>query len=435
MNHMMNDALPRCTVPGSTCRLLQFESSGPRPVWAVLDGAGARRFTGQVTLHLDRTVHAYFQDGELYFAERDGDRTLTERLVDYGVVSALDLEAGTVHLGPINHLGRLFDRVPTIDRDQVELALEVITGELLGEIADHTVVNSSIATYRHHSSGVNKWLRKSSASSGSESVAYDAPITELDQSIITDYEALTAAGLLAPTSTVEELTVVAEMTVIDEPNRTAEQNPTEEPTVIDEVLIPEIPAYYSSAEPAPRPEPAAVAERPGTITERIQFRDPLLDPEHASPNELAAERPNVPAFDLSRVIEAVAKENDGLSVPFGDDADIADDVRAAVREALAEIEAATRPRPSDVLSPAALERALEAAGSTSWAPVTGEPDATLQAVDDATASAPWLPERSAREAELDDAGDAHRDAGEESTQVADTPGIGLRRLIGGPRKP
>ena len=156
----MNEVFPRCAVPGSSCRLLQLEAPGARPVWAVLDAAGTRHFTGEITLHCVPTVRAWFNGGELYFAERDGDPGLAERLLAMGVLSADDLAAGSVQLGAVTHLGRLFDRVPHLDRDHVELALEILTGEVVGEIADHVVEDITIASYRHHPSGVVKWQKR-----------------------------------------------------------------------------------------------------------------------------------------------------------------------------------------------------------------------------------------------------------------------------------
>ena len=57
---VMNDATPRCAVPGSACRLLQLETPGTRPVWAVLDAAGARHFTGEVVLLTEPRVVVHF---------------------------------------------------------------------------------------------------------------------------------------------------------------------------------------------------------------------------------------------------------------------------------------------------------------------------------------------------------------------------------------
>ncbi len=160
MTSVMNEVFPRCAVPGSSCRLLQLEATGARPVWAVLDAAGTRHFTGEITLHCQPVVRAWFNGGELYFAEREGDPGLADRLLAMAVLGPDDLAAGSVQLGAVTHLGRLFDRVPHLDRDRVELALEILTGEVVGEIADHVVDDITIASYRHHPSGVVKWQKR-----------------------------------------------------------------------------------------------------------------------------------------------------------------------------------------------------------------------------------------------------------------------------------
>ena len=158
----MNDAFPRCAVLGSSCRLLQLEAQGPRPVWAVLDAARTRRFTGELTLGTSPRVVVWFDGGEAYVASRDGDAPIDEQLLAMGVISADDLAAGTVELGATRHLGRLFDRVPDLDRDRdrLELALELLTGDVLSEVADRVVDDVTVASYRHHPSGVVRWTKR-----------------------------------------------------------------------------------------------------------------------------------------------------------------------------------------------------------------------------------------------------------------------------------
>ena len=187
ISKVMNDAFPRCAVPGSSCRLLQLETPGARPVWAVLDAAGARHFSGEITLHVVPQVRAWFISGELYAAERDGDPAVTERLLALGVLGADDLTAGSVQVGDVVHLGRLFDRVPHLDRDRVELALEILTGEVVGEIADHVVDEISIASYRQHPNGLAKWQKRPSAAPA------PAPAAE-DEALVAEYEASLPTG-------------------------------------------------------------------------------------------------------------------------------------------------------------------------------------------------------------------------------------------------
>ncbi len=464
---VMNEPLFHCTESRSTCRLLQLEDSGPRPVWAVLDGAIARRFTGEVTIHLDPMVRAYFQDGHVYFAERDGDAPLAERLLQLGVVTEDDLRKGMISLGVIAHLGRLFDRVPTVERDQVELALEVMTGQLLGVIGNHTITDTTVATYRHHSSGVNRWLRTSAVLPSVARVLGDRPVgrvpssgandtvemAALDRSIIADYEAATAADALAATfgtAPVEEPASVKRaqdhvvVSVARPESRFGTDLPTMQVATTDDewLTITESPTYYRQDEPpaelappaqrgnsplpapsvvpmpapaqvvvatpepapapllAPAPAPVHVRVDPATAApegpSRVMLRPTIFEPVRAPeptpgpPLEAPAAHPMsalstaaaptidpdsdptadrifgvAPVeFDLARVIEAVARESGAMSIPVTDDDDIDESVRIAVREALAEITAATRPRVVDTLSPIAFERALESATGT-----------------------------------------------------------------------
>lgn len=421
----MNDTSPRCAASGTTCRLLQLETPGSRPVWAVLDAAGARRFTGEITLASRPQVRAWFIDGTVYYAERAGDPSIGERLIEYGVVTPEELAAGTVQLGAIAHLGRLFDRVPTIERDPVELVLEVVTGEVLGAIADHTVDEISIASYRHHPSGVAKWRRTPVIpGEGAAPITGEVPVIDpvSEQAIIqpVDLEPVD----LEPTAEDHELVAEYEQLMaapIGLPLAVGE--PTQQLVVDDALRILESPTVL----PAPAlhvPAPPAVVETP--VDETVDE-----EPVDEQPDE---QRPFSFEFDLDKVLAQVALENEGLPVaPLGGetgfDDDIRDDVRAAVQAALAEIEAATRPVVTDGLSATAFAVALDSAPDSpadiepaveQVAPVAAEPTPPL--------AIPRLPGR-------DEApnNEAVEPTSGESTGAA--AGTGLRRLIGGSRKP
>ncbi|MGD9998157.1 MAG: hypothetical protein AB7U39_14640 [Ilumatobacteraceae bacterium] len=438
----MNDSPPRCAGPGTACRLVQLETPGPRPVWAILDAAGLRRFTGELTMHCHPAVRAYFNDGEVYFAEREGDPPIGERLLEYGVVTPEQLAAGSVQLGAVTHLGRLFDRVPDLDRDPVEVVLELVTGEVLGEIADHTADGVTIASYRHHPSGVWKWRKPTAAATGPDTT--EMPITE--QVSVTPPVAPVA--LAAPT--------------LPRPEGFQPPSPQLEvaPTALDDDLEPtesdlELVAEYEemmAAQALAEPEVPAEIDGPDDIDLDVE---PLIEPdvepvaEHQTFDDAAAdvavvvEPPSAPwepeadpadqtpddtapftfEFDLNKVLAQVAAENDGLPVPTDDDVD--DDVRAAVRAALAEIEAATRPPVTHGLSAAAFEIAL------------GHAPETAADIETPDAPVPWLPslERQATpDATPAGSGDSEVAADERAPATVDVPATGLRRLIA-PRKP
>ena len=307
-------ALNRCSVPGSPCRLQQLDQPGPRPGWAALDAAGQRRLTGSLTLHLDPDVHVWFHDGHVLYAERDGDPSIDALLVEVGVVTAEQLARGVVALGPVRHLGRLFDRVPELDQDVVELAVELATAELLGEIADRVADAVTVEPYRLHPSGLHHWAERSHeqpleaaaqrvrdrAVEAPASTPTSVPTESIDRSFV-------APAVPAPPVLVEDDASVAVVAT------SAPTSPADEP-VVDRAVV-DGTAYPTSPEPGPAAD-----------------RQPAVDPH--------------PVVDLRRVIEEVAAEG----APIDEPAEVPDDVRAAVRLALAEIMAATRPSATDGLT-------------------------------------------------------------------------------------
>jgi hypothetical protein len=132
--------------------------SGPQPGWMTLDEARQRAFTGEVVFEGDPDVLVYLDNGVVYYAERTSDASLGRRLLDAGVVDRIQLERGTVRVGDVEHLGRLFDREASIDRDAVLVVTETSTEDLITELANHTVTTVRVTAYRHHPSGVHRWF-------------------------------------------------------------------------------------------------------------------------------------------------------------------------------------------------------------------------------------------------------------------------------------
>jgi hypothetical protein len=133
-------------------------TAGAQPGWVVLNRAREQRFTGQIVFHKQPEVAVYFDYGIAYHAVSAGDRTLSEQLVAAGVVVPAQIERGTVRVGNVEHLGRLFDRDNSIDRDSVMVALELATDDAIAAIANRPATNFSVTAYRHHASGVHRWL-------------------------------------------------------------------------------------------------------------------------------------------------------------------------------------------------------------------------------------------------------------------------------------
>ena len=132
--------------------------NGAQPVWLTLNDARERAFTGEIVFETDPEVIAYLDHGIVYYAERVSDASLGSRLLDAGVVDKAQLDRGTVRVGDIEHLGRLFDRDPSVDRDAVVVVAEAATEELIADLANRVTVTARVTAYRHHPSGVHRWF-------------------------------------------------------------------------------------------------------------------------------------------------------------------------------------------------------------------------------------------------------------------------------------
>ena len=135
-----------------------LEVDGSQPVWMTLNEARERSFTGEIVFETDPEVLAYLDHGIVYYAERVTDVSLGRRLLDAGVVDSEQLGRGTVRVGDIEHLGRLFDRDPSIDRDAVVVVAESATEQLIAELANREITTVRVTAYRHHPSGVHRWF-------------------------------------------------------------------------------------------------------------------------------------------------------------------------------------------------------------------------------------------------------------------------------------
>jgi hypothetical protein len=171
----MNQAPACCSAPRSACHLDHVVADGPRPVWAVLEAAAASNFSGRLTLALPVPVDVHFLHGEIYLAERDTDPDLGQRLIDMEVLDADQLARGTVRVGNTTTLGRLFDRVPELDPHRLELALEMITEAALAPVNDDDVEQIDVVHRAHHPSGVVRWLSRATGPATAPAPAAPAP--------------------------------------------------------------------------------------------------------------------------------------------------------------------------------------------------------------------------------------------------------------------
>jgi len=134
------------------------DTAAPRAAWRVIEAARRRYLTGMLVLGTNPTTHVYLRDGQVYWAERTTDGSLGVRLVVEGVITRDQLVAGALMVSGVEHLGRLFDRVDTVDRHAVELAVELMTDEVLTSIATTEVAGYRMVMYQRHPSGIDRWL-------------------------------------------------------------------------------------------------------------------------------------------------------------------------------------------------------------------------------------------------------------------------------------
>jgi len=172
--------------------------NGAQPVWLTLNDARERAFTGEIVFETDPEVFAYLDHGIVYYAERVSDASLGSRLLDAGVVDKAQLDRGTVRVGDIEHLGRLFDRDPSVDRDAVVVVAEAATEELIADLANRVTATARVTAYRHHPSGVHRWFV-----APLDPVAIQRPVSavaQLDSTVVDQLPGL-------PFSDTDELTI------------------------------------------------------------------------------------------------------------------------------------------------------------------------------------------------------------------------------------
>lgn len=137
-------------------------NSPPRSAWEIIEDVCNAHVTGELTLTTasptKTKTKVYMTRGLVYFAERETDDTLATRLVLSGAINLDQLQIGAIRLNCVEHLGRMFERDATIERDAVELAVELITEMTLTDIADQPVLSHRLAMYRHHPSGIARWF-------------------------------------------------------------------------------------------------------------------------------------------------------------------------------------------------------------------------------------------------------------------------------------
>ena len=74
-----------------------------------------------------------------------------------GVITREQMQRGTVIVNGVEHVGRMFDSDPTIDRASVELCVELFTDDVMVAVANEVVSSYEMTLYRRHPSGIDRW--------------------------------------------------------------------------------------------------------------------------------------------------------------------------------------------------------------------------------------------------------------------------------------
>ncbi len=277
--------------------------SGSDPIWGFVALVGTERFSGEAAVGLDPRIRLFAVDGRVYFAEREGDAPIGALLVDSGVLSAAQLEQGTVRVGDTTSLARLFQRDPSVDRDAVELTIESATESLLASVANKAVGMPEVFPLRHHSSGVHHWLRAATVASAPptlpEEPIAEAPVAEspvVEEPVVevpaVESPVAEAPVVEAPVAEAPVAEVVVEEPIVEEP---VVEHIAEEP-VVEEAVAQWTVAETQIVEPEPVVEHIVeepVVEEPVVehIAEEPVVEEPVV--EHIAEEPVAAEMPTI----------------------------------------------------------------------------------------------------------------------------------------------
>ena len=330
------------------------EQASLKAAWEVIEEARGSKITGElaITTGSSKTL-VYLESGSVYFAHGEGEETLANRLVEAGAITAEQLRRGVVRLNGVEHLGRLFERDATVERDAVELALELMTEQALTEVAGQEVLSSQTTMYRQHPSGVVRWFAAPIVVTTSEVAAEQAPDEVATDAAPMAVPTLPAATLLtpnrlAPRPPVNRLTqlVAAPLSLIpespdDETDEVVDEVVTEEAVEEPEVIDPPT-ALVVSVLQSLKPLTSLKSFMP--ITSRQPITQAEIEP---SPTMITSEH------DLAAMITDAVP----LTAPYPTDSSaddhaatpIPEDVAAAVRRAIDAIETAMH-KPRSVTS-------------------------------------------------------------------------------------
>lgn len=304
-----------------------------------LDVARHHAFTGEITFLIEPLVRVYLDGGVVYYAEIVGGQSMSELLLAAHVLDARQLEHGVVRVGDVEHLGRLFDRDDTVDRDAVMVAVEHHVDGLLNQLAERVVSSIAISAYRHHASGVHRWFVAPLDSAETPRPVSD--VAQIDRSVVDDLPGLNPVTPAVHIEWTDSLTTDLSVSP-------SQPSPAEVQAELDRFdadvadWAAAAPAIESPAEPIELAAPelvAPIADEP-TVAPLGDFhivwpngtQDPGLLPEEETTESLEASETPTISLDLT---PAVVEE-----LPAPGEA-IPDDVAAAVKRALQAIDEAS----------------------------------------------------------------------------------------------
>ncbi len=371
--------------------------TGPQPAWMTLDQARDRAFTGEIVFEVDPEVFAYLDNGVVYYAERASGTPLGRRLLEAGVVDTGQLERGTVRVGDVEHLGRLFDRDASVDRDAVLVVTETATQALIAELANQAVTTVRVTAYRHHPSGVHRWFVAQLDTV--EKTGPMASVTQIDAGVVDD--------LAVPDLGADELTIewdefddgptdVATLPEVDEFELTMSEGaaPEADDERTDSIILVGEPGEETVDDATADVVP--VDDDLGDYHFGVTWPDGTEEP-MAAPTDVAdsPEGIDAPAFvetddgELHFEIPPLEMTDDDFAAAD----DVPDDVAAAVRRAIAAIEsAAAAPILPTVDMPAAevtaAEEPVESESFEMPMPASGPGDVDVDPVDVPAAAEP-----------------------------------------------
>ncbi|MDP2292651.1 MAG: hypothetical protein Q8M22_15795 [Actinomycetota bacterium] len=336
----------------------------PRPAWQVIEAARRQLLTGELTLATTPATHVYLRDGQVYFAERSTDGGLGVRLLVEGVITRQQMGKGALLVSGVEHLGRMFQRDTTIDRQSVELCVELMTDDVLTSVANDVIGHYVMNMYKRHTSGIDRWLP--TRVEVITHVVDDARLAEPESTITPGPGPRRRVDAVIP-AVVQPAPepVVVEVAVVETP---AIEPPAIEPPVVERPVV-ETPAVEPSVIEVPVVEVPVVIE-PVVIEPVAATPPPVVsigswEPITAEQLLTTTRMPVISEFTLEPIAEPVIEAADPVAEPVEEVASndsgihlaqsavdaimstaIADEVAEAVRRALAAIDGAAQPVPS-----------------------------------------------------------------------------------------